>query len=110
MLYCMKIEIEIDIDEDKARLLKEYLSSIPIDVVLDGLNFIEKRWKAKQNGMLMVGRKSKIKNEVSMLSKEQARWRLENWHIMIKNYREKGYSYPTISRIKKALLEISNME
>lgn len=102
----MKIEIEIDANDDEARLLKEYLSSMPIEVILNGLNFIEKRWRAKQDGTLMVGRKSKIKNEISMLSKEQAKWRLENWHVMLRNYREKGYSYPTISRIKKALMDI----
>jgi hypothetical protein len=38
-----------------------------------------------------------------MLTKEQARWRLANWKSMIKIYRNKGYSYPTISRIKKAI-------
>jgi hypothetical protein len=27
---------------------------------------------------------------------------------MIKRYREKGYSYPTISRIKKQIIIISN--
>jgi hypothetical protein len=36
-----------------------------------------------------------------MLTREQARWRLANWKTMIKTYRNKGYSYPTISRIKK---------
>jgi hypothetical protein len=40
-----------------------------------------------------------------MLSKEQAQWRIDNWKKMIKNYREKGYSYPTISRIKKKIEE-----
>jgi hypothetical protein len=41
-----------------------------------------------------------------MLSKEQAQWRLDNWKKMIANYREKGYSYPTISRIKKKIENI----
>jgi hypothetical protein len=36
-----------------------------------------------------------------MLTKEQARWRIANWKSMIRTYRNKGYSYPTISRIKK---------
>ena len=40
-----------------------------------------------------------------MLSKEQAQWRLDNWKKMVKNYRDKGYSYPTISRIKKKIKE-----
>jgi len=36
-----------------------------------------------------------------MLTKEQARWRLSNWKSMIRTYRDKGYSYATICRIKK---------
>jgi hypothetical protein len=56
----------------------------------------------------MVGRRSKVRQEVEMLTLEQARWRLENWSRMIKIYREKGYSYPTIHRIRKALMRIVN--
>ena len=33
-------------------------------------------------------------------------WRLKNWKMMIANYRRRGYSYPTISRIKKILIHI----
>ncbi len=103
----MMLELDISADEEELNLLKEYLSSMPINVILNGLNFTYKRWKREQEGMLRLGRKSKIKNEISMLTKEQARWRLENWELMVKNYREKGYSYPTISRIKKALIMIA---
>jgi hypothetical protein len=38
---------------------------------------------------------------------EQAEWRLKNWKLMIANYRRRGYSYPTISRIKKHLVQLS---
>ena len=30
---------------------------------------------------------------------------LKNWKMMISNYRRRGYSYPTISRIKKILIQ-----
>ncbi|GIU72540.1 MAG: hypothetical protein KatS3mg003_2019 [Candidatus Nitrosocaldaceae archaeon] len=103
----MRLEIDIEANNEQLELLEEYLSSMPIDVILYGLNFTYKRWKRDREGMLMVGRKSKIKKEVKMLTKEQARWRLDNWQLMVKNYREKGYSYPTISRIKKALMDIA---
>ncbi|MFQ5968865.1 MAG: hypothetical protein ACE5J2_00005 [Nitrososphaerales archaeon] len=80
---------------------------MPTEELLFGLKFAYKRWTAKNGGYLMVGRRSKIKREVHVLTAEQARWRLKNWKMMIKNYRERGYSYPTISRIKKALKEIA---
>lgn len=88
--------------------LQEYFVSMPMQELLFGLKFAHKRWTAKNGGFLMVGRKSKIKREVHLLTAEQAKWRLKNWKMMIKNYREHGYSYPTISRIKKALKEIAN--
>ena len=87
--------------------LQEYFFSMPMQELLFGLKFAHKRWTAKNGGFLMVGRKSKIKREIHLLTAEQARWRLKNWKMMIKNYREHGYSYPTISRIKKALKEIA---
>ena len=55
----------------------------------------------------MPGRKSKVKRETMLLTSEQAAWRLSNWKTMIHNYRRMGYSYPTISRIKKAIKHIS---
>lgn len=87
--------------------LQEYLNEMPLDEILSGLHFARNRWKAKDAGVLKVGRKSIIKREVHSVTPEQAQWRLKNWKIMIANYRRRGYSYPTISRIKKMFLEIS---
>jgi hypothetical protein len=56
----------------------------------------------------MPGRKSLVKRETLSLTEDQANWRLDNWKAMIKTYREKGYSYPTISRIKKQVQEIAS--
>jgi hypothetical protein len=55
----------------------------------------------------MPGRKSIVKLETHMISYDQARWRLNNWKSMIRSYRQKGYSYPTISRIKKEVKKIA---
>ena len=79
---------------------------MPISEILIGLKFAKNRWDAKDAGTLKVGRKSIINNEVHSITPEQATWRLSNWKLMIKNYRKRGYSYPTISRIKKLLQEI----
>jgi hypothetical protein len=48
-----------------------------------------------------------VKRETHLLSPDQAKWRLKNWKAMIRTYREKGYSYPTISRIKKQIKKIA---
>lgn len=101
------IKLKGSVSEDELKQLQEYFEAMPLEDVLAGLRFAHKRWLAKKDGFLVVGRKSKIKREVQMLTAEQARWRLKNWRTMIKNYRELGYSYPTISRIKKALREIA---
>lgn len=93
--------------EQQAKELREYFTMMPMEEILGGLRFAHKRWTAKKGGFLMVGRKSKIKREIHLLTAEQAKWRLKNWKAMIKNYRERGYSYPTISRIKKELQEIA---
>ena len=74
-------------------------------MILFALRFAYIRHSANRGGYLFPGRKSIIKKETEMLSKEQAQWRLDNWKKMIKNYRDKGYSYPTISRIKKKIRE-----
>ena len=87
--------------------LQEYFNEIPIEEILAGLHFAKNRWTAKDAGVLKVGRKSIIQREVHSVTSEQAQWRLKNWKMMIANYRKRGYSYPTISRIKKILLEIS---
>jgi hypothetical protein len=84
--------------------LKEYFKDMPVSEILTGLKFAKNRWSAKDAGTLKVGRKSIIKKEVHSVTTEQAQWRLKNWKMMIANYRRRGYSYPTISRIKKILI------
>lgn len=90
--------------EDISRL-QEYLNKMPMDEVLRGLEFAHSRWRLQDSGTLRVGRKGIVNKEVHMVTPEQARWRLDNWKIMIASYRTRGYSYPTISRIKKRLAE-----
>jgi len=87
--------------------LKEYFKEMPVAEILSGLKFAKNRWSAKDAGTLKVGRKSIIKKEVHSVTTEQAQWRLKNWKMMIANYRRRGYSYPTISRIKKILIQKS---
>ena len=87
--------------------LEEYFKEMPIDEILTGLKFAKNRWSAKDAGTLKVGRKSIIKKEVHSVTYEQAQWRLKNWKMMIANYRRRGYSYPTISRIKKIFIQKS---
>ena len=84
--------------------LKEYFKEMPVDEILSGLKFAKNRWSAKDAGVLKVGRKSIIKKEVHSVTVEQAQRRLKNRKMMISNYRKRGYSYPTISRIKKILI------
>ena len=86
--------------------LHAYFKEMPIEEILAGLYFARNRWTAKDAGVLKVGRKSIIKREVHSVTSEQAQWRLKNWKMMIANYRRRGYSYPTISRIKKIFIEI----
>ena len=106
-----KFELKVFIDkkptEFQVKKLQEYFSEVPLDEILAGLHFAKNRWEAKDAGVLKVGRKSIIKREIHSITQEQAQWRLKNWKMMIANYRRLGYSYPTISRIKKLLLEIS---
>ena len=85
--------------------LKEYFKEMPVEEILSGLKFAKNRWAAKDAGTLKVGRKSIIQKEVHSVTTEQAQWRLKNWKMMIANYRLRGYSYPTISRIKKILVQ-----
>ena len=99
------MQINITVSEDLYDEMSFYLKSLPLDMVLFGLRFAYNRYSAESGGYLFPGRKSLIKKETDMLSKEQAQWRIDNWKKMIKNYREKGYSYPTISRIKKKIEE-----
>lgn len=106
-----KLSIEISLSRQPTDLelkkLQEYFKDIPLDEILTGLKFVKNRWHAKDIGTLKVGRKSIIKKEVHSVTSEQAQWRLKNWKMMIANYRRRGYSYPTISRIKKTLIQKS---
>ena len=80
---------------------------MPPSEIISGLKFARNRWQAKDAGVLKVGRKSILQKEVHSVTADQAKWRLKNWKMMIENYRRRGYSYPTISRIKKILIELS---
>ena len=110
-LQVKKHEIELTISKPPTDLqlkkLKEYFKEMPVEEILSGLKFAKNRWSAKDAGVLKVGRKSIIKKEVHSVTVEQAQWRLKNWKMMIANYRRRGYSYPTISRIKKILIQKS---
>ena len=106
-----KAEIELTISklpsDAQLKKIKEYFKEMPVEEILAGLKFAKNRWSAKDAGVLKVGRKSIIKKEVHSVTLEQAQWRLKNWKMMIANYRRRGYSYPTISRIKKILIQKS---
>jgi hypothetical protein len=93
--------------DEQLRTLQEYFREMPVEEILLGLKFAKNRWSAKDAGVLKVGRKSIIQKEIHSVTSEQAQWRLKNWKMMISNYRRRGYSYPTISRIKKILIEKS---
>lgn len=107
----MKITVELPVSRkpssQEVKLLEEYFEEMPVEEILAGLKFAKNRWSAKDAGTLKVGRKSIIQKEIHSVTAEQARWRLKNWKIMIANYRRRGYSYPTISRIKKMLIQKS---
>ena len=106
MVKDLSLTSKDDLSDEQIKQIKSYFSTMPISEILVGLKFAKNRWDAKDAGTLKVGRKSIINNEVHSLTAEQATWRLNNWKLMIKNYRKRGYSYPTISRIKKLLEEI----
>src|SRR4029453_7768190 len=95
-----ELKIKLAVSEGQFREEKYYFFLHP-ELIFSGLKFAYNRQKALDGGYLILGRKSFVKKETSMLTKEQARWRLANWKSMIRTYRNKGYSYPTISRIKK---------
>ncbi|HJT49629.1 MAG TPA: hypothetical protein VJ729_15715 [Nitrososphaeraceae archaeon] len=88
--------------------MRKYLDFLSVDMILFGLRFAYKRNRAISGGFLAPGRKSIIKKETFLLSPRQAKWRLDNWKSMITSYKEKGYSYPTISRIKKEVKKKSS--
>jgi len=99
---------KLRLTEEQSKQLSVYLNMMTPENVLFGLRFAHNRQKAISGGYLMPGRKSMVKRETQLLSYEQARWRLNNWKTMIRTYREKGYSYPTISRIKHQIRNIVN--
>ena len=111
MNFMQKSIIELQISqqptESELKKLREYFKEMPLNDILSGLKFAKNRWSAKDAGTLKVGRKSIIQKEVHSVTSEQAQWRLKNWKMMIANYRRRGYSYPTISRIKKILIQKS---
>jgi hypothetical protein len=99
--------LRLKITESQRTELALYVASLSPEMILFGLRFAYNRQSAIAGGYLMPGRKSLVKRETNLLSMEQAKWRLRNWKTMIKSYREKGYSYPTISRIKKEIKRIA---
>lgn len=101
---------ELKLSDEQSRELAMYLNSLPPADLLFGLRFAYNRHAAASGGYLMPGRKSMVKRETHLLSQDQAKWRLNNWKAMIKTYREKGYSYPTISRIKKQVQKIAGQK
>jgi hypothetical protein len=98
-----EFQFKLDLTEEESKEIKSYFKSLPSSDLLFGLRFAFNRHMAKSGGYLMPGRKSLVKRETLSLTEDQAKWRLNNWKAMIRSYREKGYSYPTISRIKKQL-------
>ena len=106
-----EFEINLKLTErptvNQIKKLRSYFMDVPLSEILSGLKFASNRWVAKDAGTLKVGRKSILQKEIHSVTVEQAQWRLKNWKMMIANYRRRGYSYPTISRIKKSLILIS---
>jgi hypothetical protein len=101
---------KLKLSDEQSSELAMYLNSLSSSDLLFGLRFAYNRHAAASGGYLMPGRKSMIKRETHLLSQDQAKWRLNNWKAMIKTYREKGYSYPTISRIKKQVQKIAGQK
>jgi predicted phosphodiesterase len=102
-----KYFIEFHGSKSQYEEIKNYFDSLQVDLIIFGLRFSYNRNKATVGGFLNPGRKSIVKRETQLLTSKQAQIRIKNWKIMIKRYREKGYSYPTISRIKKQIIIIS---
>ena len=101
---------KLNLSEEQSRELTIYVNSLSPSELMFGLRFAFNRHAAESGGYLMPGRKSLVKRETLSLTRDQAKWRLTNWKAMIKTYREKGYSYPTISRIKKQVQKIADQK
>ncbi len=97
----------LELTNAQQKEVQTYLDSLSVGMILFGLRFAYKRERAISGGYLMPGRKSIVKKETLLLNNTQARWRLNNWKAMIRSYRDKEYSYPTISRIKKEMRGIA---
>ena len=103
-----RYHLEFDGSKAQYNMIKHYFDNLSADLIIFGLRFSYNRNRATIGGYLNPGRKSIVKKETYLMTKKQAKIRIKNWKIMIKRYREKGYSYPTISRIKKQIIIISN--
>ena len=101
-----KLYLEFKGSKSQYKEIKFYFDNLPSSLVISGLRFSYNRNKATIGGYLNPGRKSIVKKETHLMTKKQAKIRIKNWKVMIKRYREKGYSYPTISRIKKQIILI----
>jgi len=102
-----EIHLDLELSEKEYAEISKYVKSLPAHMLLFGLRFAYRRFMAVSGGYLFPGRKSIIKRETHMITKVQAKRRLKSWKAMIRIYREKGYSYPTISRIKKQLINVA---
>ena len=100
---------KVKLTKEQSKEMRSYLEYLTPEMILFGLRFAYSRNIAIAGGYLMPGRKSIVKKETFLLSPKQAKWRLDNWKSMIKSYRERGYSYPTISRIKKEVKKIAGV-
>jgi hypothetical protein len=105
-----EFSFKLKLSDEQGRELTMYMNSLSPDEMLFGLRFAHNRHAAEAGGYLMPGRKSMVKRETLSLTQDQAKWRLNNWKTMIRTYREKGYSYPTISRIKKQVQKIAGQK
>jgi len=95
----------VDATDAQIEEIRFLLAAMPAGEIIAGLRFAHRRYAAKDAGVLTVGRRGIVRGEVHSVNAEQARWRLDHWKMMIADYRRRGYSYPTISRIKKLLKE-----
>jgi hypothetical protein len=100
--------LKIACSKSQYKIIKFYFDNLNSDLIIYGLRFSYNRNKASVGGYLNSGRKSIVKKETFLMTAKQAKIRIKNWKVMVKRYREKGYSYPTISRIKKQIVIISN--
>ena len=109
-MHAKEFAFKLKLSDEQSRELVTYLNSLSPSDLLFGLRFAYNRHAAASGGYLMLGRKSMVKRETHLLSPDQAKWRLNNWKAMIRTYREKSYSYPTISRIKKRVQIIASQK